>query len=173
MMTKKLIFAPLIGLLALGACTTIPPGPSAMALPGSGKSFDQFRADDFTCQQYAQQQNGGMTPNQAAADSGVRSAAVGALLGAVAGAAINGSHGAGVGAGTGLVMGGLAGTGAANASGYELQRRYDFSYQQCMYAQGHRIPVHGRFGHEYRSSRGSERGYSPYPPPNTPPPPGY
>lgn len=172
-MTEKLIFAPLIGLLALGACTTIPPGPSVMALPGTGKTFDQFRADDMTCQQYAQQQIGGVNPNQAATDSGVRSAALGTLLGAAAGAAINGSHGAGVGAGAGLVMGGLAGTGAANASGYDMQRRYDFSYQQCMYAQGHRVPVYGRFRHEYRDSRAPGGGYAPYPPPNYPPPPGY
>jgi hypothetical protein len=173
MNTSKLRLAPLVGALVLGACTTIPPGPSVMALPGTGKSFDQFRADDMMCQQYAQQQIGGMTPGQAQADAGVKSAAVGALLGAVAGAAIDGSHGAGVGAGAGLLMGGAAGAGAANASGYELQRRYDFSYQQCMYAQGHRVPVYGNFGRNYRDSRGAG-GYAPaYPPPNYPPPPGY
>jgi hypothetical protein len=35
-----------IGLLILvpllGACATVPTGPSVMVLPGGGKSFDQF-----------------------------------------------------------------------------------------------------------------------------------
>ena len=30
----------------LTGCVTIPTGPSVMVLPGSGKSFDQFRLDD-------------------------------------------------------------------------------------------------------------------------------
>ena len=37
--------------LTLGACVTVPSGPSMMSLPGTGKSFDQFRADDFECRQ--------------------------------------------------------------------------------------------------------------------------
>ena len=36
------------------------------------------------------------------------------------------------------------GTGAADDSGYRLQRRYDYGYMQCMYAKGHKIPVSGR-----------------------------
>ena len=28
-----------------------------------------------------------------------------------------------------------------SASYYDLQRRYDFAYIQCMYAKGHRVPV--------------------------------
>ena len=40
-------YLPLLCLLALGACAAVPPsGPSVMALPGKGKNFDQFRADD-------------------------------------------------------------------------------------------------------------------------------
>ena len=45
-MAANLKFSPLLALLALGACTTLPTGPSILALPGTGKSFDQFRADD-------------------------------------------------------------------------------------------------------------------------------
>ena len=37
----------LLLLFSLGACVSIPSGPSIMALPGSGKTFDQFRNDDF------------------------------------------------------------------------------------------------------------------------------
>jgi len=36
-----------------------------MTLPGSGKSFDQFRADEYECRQYAYEQVGGNTPRQA------------------------------------------------------------------------------------------------------------
>jgi len=35
------------------ACTTVPKGPSKLALPGTGKNVDQFRADDADCRQYA------------------------------------------------------------------------------------------------------------------------
>ena len=45
----------------LGACAYMPTGPSVMALPGTGKSFDQFRADDANCRQYAFQQSGGVS----------------------------------------------------------------------------------------------------------------
>src|SRR3989304_4378057 len=72
-------------LLALSACVTVPSGPSIMSLPGTGKSFDQFRADDFECRQYASSQVGGTTPNQASADSGVQNAASGTAGGAAAG----------------------------------------------------------------------------------------
>ena len=61
--------------LLLGACASVPPsGPSVMVLPGSNKSFEQFRADDQDCRRYASAQLGGATPEQAAADSAARSA---------------------------------------------------------------------------------------------------
>lgn len=127
----------------LSGCTAMPEGPSVMVLPGTGKSFDQFRLDDIDCRQYASAQLGGGTAAYNAADSGVHSAALGTLLGAAAGAAANGGRGAGVGAGAGLALGGMAGTGAAQQSGGITQRRYDMGYQQCMYAKGHRIPSYG------------------------------
>lgn len=153
---------PLAALL-LGACTTMPTGPSVLVMPGSGKNFNQFRSDDAMCRQYAFGQVGGTTPNQVAVDSGVRSAAVGTVLGAAAGAAIGGERGAAAGAGTGLLFGGLAGTSAGEASAYGSQRRYDYAYIQCMYAQGHSVPVSGRV---------STRRSSYLPPPPPPPPQG-
>ncbi|WP_317203674.1 hypothetical protein [Janthinobacterium sp.] len=149
--------------LLLSACAVMPEGPSAMVLPGTGKSFEQFRGDDFSCRGYAQSQLGGASPGQASVDSGVRSAALGAALGAVAGAAINGGHGAGVGAGTGLAFGALAGVGAGDSSAYSMQQRYDVAYQQCMYANGHRVPIAGRMAGGVPDNAG-------VPPPNTPPP---
>ena len=150
-------------LLAAG-CASIPDGPSVMALPGTGKSFDRFRADDASCRQYAYQQIGGTTASQAANASAVRGAAVGTAVGALAGAAIDGRSGAGVGAGTGLIVGSLAGAGAGQSSGYASQRNYDHAYVQCMYAAGHQVPVYGRFATS--SAAGSPR----MPPPPPPPP---
>jgi hypothetical protein len=161
-MKRILKLSALLPLLLISACVTVPTGPSSMALPGSGRAWDQFRYDDGDCRQFAHAQVGGVTAEQAAVDSGVKSAAVGALLGAAAGAAIDGGSGAAVGAGAGLALGGLAGTGTANASSYELQRRYDGAYLQCMYAKGHKIPVYGG----YTSSPPAPRAYAPaYPPP--------
>lgn len=164
-MQQILKFSILVVLLTLGACVTTPSGPGVMVLPGTGKSFDQFRADDGMCKQYAAGQVGGQTPDAVASDSGVRSAAVGTILGAAAGAAINGGRGAAVGAGSGLALGGLAGTEAAETSSGRLQQRYDFGYQQCMYAQGHRIPaVSGGLLSEFFHGNQS-RYYSQPPPP--------
>jgi len=155
-------------LLLLAGCVTVPSGPSIMSLPGTGKSFDQFRADDFECRQFASVQAGGSTAQQAATDSGVRSAAVGTAVGAAAGALIDGSSGAGVGAGIGLLTGALVGSSAAHASAYTLQQRYDIGYTQCMYAKGHKVPVSGRLA--AATDRPAPRRYGAPPPP---PPPSY
>jgi YMGG-like Gly-zipper len=160
-------------LTLLGACATLPGGPSLLALPGTGKSFDQFRLDERYCREYARDQIG-KSPSQAAAESGVRSAAIGTALGAAGGALIDGSHGAGVGAGAGLLIGALVGTDTAASSGYEAQRRYDYGYLQCMYANGHRVPVSGEFSPRTQSLVSQPRAAAtlpPPPPPGMPPPP--
>lgn len=169
-MSRLLRLSPLAALLTLGACTTIPTGPSVMAMPGTGKSFDQFRADDAVCRQFALGQSGGATANETAVESGVKSAAVGTAVGALAGAALGGRQGAGVGAGVGLLAGSAAGASAGQASGYGSQRRYDHAYIQCMYAKGERVPVSGQM------APGPARAYAPAPAPPAyppPPPPGY
>ena len=157
----------LIALLGFAACAaTVPTGPSVLVLPGTGKNFDQFRFDEGVCRQYAYDQVAGVTPGRAAEESGIRSAAVGTVLGAAVGAAIDGGSGAAVGAGTGLLVGGLAGTGAADRSAHDAQRRYDFGYQQCMYAKGHQVPVSRRFAPSAQPTY-----YPPPPPPSYAPPP--
>ncbi len=167
MIIPRLRCAALAGALLLGACASVPPGgPSVTVLPGSGKSFDQFRADDHECRQYASAQLGGATPEQAQVDSAVKSAAVGAAVGAAAGAIAGGHRNAAAGAGVGLIVGSAAGAGAAHGSQRELQRRYDIGFQQCMCAKGHRVPVAGRFESQRRAAD-----YPPPPPPGTPPPP--
>lgn len=157
-------------LLLIGACAVTPDGPSVMALPGTGKSFEQFQIDDAACRNYAQAQVGGTTASQAATDAAVRSAAVGTAIGAVAGAAIGGRDGAGVGAGTGLLFGSAAGSNAAYGSSGALQRRYDNAYIQCMYAKGEKVPVSRSYMQD-RSSGRTAPAYPPPPPGNPPPPP--
>ncbi|MGZ5050743.1 MAG: hypothetical protein ACXWAS_06765 [Methylobacter sp.] len=46
----------LIFVLLLGACSTMPSGPSILALPGAGKSFEQFHKDDQSCRQLSHNQ---------------------------------------------------------------------------------------------------------------------
>ena len=141
-----------------------------MVLPGTGKSFDQFRFDDNECRQYAHMQSGGNAPDQAGVDAGVKSAAVGAAVGAVAGAAIGRSgHAMAAGAGIGTAGGALAGTGAAAQTGRTVQQRYDIAFQQCMYAKGHKIPMAGN--HRGPSTYRQASPPPPPPPPGTPPPP--
>ncbi|TMG76331.1 MAG: hypothetical protein E6H75_08485 [Betaproteobacteria bacterium] len=159
-------FSPALTAFLLGACVTMPSGPSVMVLPGTGKSFDQFRADDMDCRQFANFQVGGTDANQAATDSALKSAAVGTVLGAAPGAAIGGRSGAGVGAGGGLLVGSAAGAGAAETSAYGVQRRYDYAFIQCMYAKGHKVPVSGRL----TSAPPTGPAYAPPPPPPPPPP---
>jgi hypothetical protein len=149
--------------LLTSACSTPPPNaPSVMVLPGSGKDFQQFRADNELCRQFASEQLNNAGGESAISASGIGSTALGTALGAAAGAAINGGRGAAAGAGGGFALGGLAGVDAAQTTAGRLQQRYDISYQQCMYANGHRIPsgggIMGQFFNGY-----SER------PPNSPP----
>jgi Glycine-zipper domain len=163
MPTSRLALAgALCSVALLSACVTAPTGPSVMVLPGTNKNFDQFQADGFACNQYAQQFTGGAA--QAAANNAAGNAVAGTLLGAAAGAAIgsvggNAGAGAAIGAGTGLLFGGTAGANSAYYSNYDMQRRYDQAYVQCMYAKGNQVPTGGG----YRPRMGPPPGYY-YPP---------
>src|SRR3990170_2580137 len=83
-----------IGLVVLlfTGCATIPTGPSVMVLPGTGKSFEQFQADDAVCRSWALQQTG-TEPGTAATRDTLTGAAVGAVVGAGLGAAIGAAAG--------------------------------------------------------------------------------
>jgi len=134
------------GALGLASCAVQPPvGPSFAAMPGAGKTYDQFQADNGRCQQAASQAMGPMSPAQAANQSAVGSAVIGTALGAGAGAllgAAGGSAGTGaaIGAGVGLLAGSAVGANNAQASAATLQQRYDTTYAQCMTAAGNSIP---------------------------------
>jgi len=172
-MDHPLKLLPLLALIGVSACVTVPTGPSVLVLPGSRKTFDEFRADDAICRQFAFEQAGGMTAAQASTSSGVATAAVTTAIGAAAGAAFGGGQGAAIGAGAGLLLGSAVGTSYAWGSGFGVQTRYDFGYQQCMFAKGHRVPVSGRFAFSNSfppAASAMPQNFSP-PPPNFPPPP--
>ncbi len=161
-----------VALILVGACATIPAGPQVLALPGSTKTFDQFRADDAVCRQYALEQVSGVAPSQAANNATAGGAVVGTLVGAAAGAAIGGGSGAAVGAGVGLLGGSAVGAGYGYDAGYAVQRRYDYGYLQCMYAKGNKVPVSRSYvqPREQAAYPPPGSGYPPPPPPNAPPP---
>jgi len=166
--------APVAAAVLIAGCATVPTGPSVMVLPGHGKNFEQFQADDAVCRQWAAQQTG-TTTEQASTQSTVSGAAIGTAVGAAVGAAIGAAAGspatgAVVGAGAGLLGGTAVGAGNAEGAQAAVQRRYDITYMQCMYAKGNQIPV----------PRGSQPTYTAPPaaplpamnaPPNVPPPP--
>ncbi len=162
--TPRLALAGLCSAVLLSACVTVPTGPSVMALPGTNKNFDQFQADSYACNQYAQQTTDGA--GQAAANRATNDAAAGTLIGAAAGAIIGSvtgraGPGAAIGAGTGLLYGSAVGSNSAGFSSYDIQRRYDQAFMQCMYAKGNQVPV--RAGYRGPARRMAPPGYGPPP----------
>ena len=160
--TRGLII--LLALALLGGCATMPTGPTVTVYPGPGKPFEVFQADDYACRQWAQEQIGGASPSQTANQNLATGAGVGALAGAGLGALIGSASGhagagAAIGAGAGLLTGTAVASGPAASSQYQLQRRYDIAYQQCMYAKGNQIP-----------GVRPAQAYRPPPPPYGPPP---
>jgi len=159
----------MIGTLALGACAVAPPtGPSVMALPAQGKSFEQFQQDDATCRQYGSAQIGYGSPAEASANSAVGSAILGTAVGAAAGAALgaaagNPALGAAAGAGAGLLYGTAAGASASNLSYAAMQQRYDMGYIQCMSAKGESVPTNMGGSGPYASNSYGPSGYPAYP----------
>ena len=169
-MNKPIALCLVVSVLAAG-CVSVPSGPSVMVLPGSGKAFNEFQVDDTDCRQFASQQVG-TSVNESGARNTATGAALGTVIGAALGAAIGAAAGspatgAAVGAGAGLFGGTAVGSGNAQAAQYSVQKRYDASYVQCMYARGNQVPV----------SRGSMPAYThtqpaaaAVPPPPPPPP---
>lgn len=191
-MIPKIAMAPLAACVLLGACATMPSGPSVTVLPGSGKTPEAFQQDSIDCQNFAQASSGGKSATDVANENAVANTALGSGLGAAAGAIIGSASGdagpgAAIGAGIGLLMGAAAASNTAPASYYTVQRRYDSAYLQCMYARGNRVPVRTTaYGYNsppvysypaqppqyYPPPSNYPPAYPPpnYPPPNTPPP---
>jgi uncharacterized protein YcfJ len=115
-----------------------PTNPTVAVLPGAGKSFEAFAADQAVCKQYATAQVAGQA--ERANTLGVGGALLTTALGAGLGAAVGGGQGAGIGAAAGAVGGSaLAAGGTSDAQG-SIQQQYDVAYMQCMYAKGNQVP---------------------------------
>lgn len=137
-------FTPLLLLLALSGCATLPTGPSVRVLPAQGKSFETFRTEDTSCRQWAQQQIGNST-QQTYDKNLVTGAVAGTAIGAGGGAALGAASGhagagAAIGAASGLLVGTAAGSQSGQVYGREAQRRYDNAYSQCMFSYGNQVP---------------------------------
>ena len=171
MQTRKLARRSLAAslLVSLSACSTIPTAPSILALPGTNRTFDSFRADDQDCRLYASRQI-----TVPVTDPGVQSAVGGTAVGAGGGAAIGGEQGGAVGAGTGLLMGSADGADSNREYTYGTQRQYDYAYIQCMYGRGHKVPVSAEFAKNLSQSPAAPARSGNYPPPpSSEPPPDY
>ena len=130
-------------LVVMAGCATMPPGPSVVVMPPPGKPFEVFQADDAACRQWAENQSGWQaneTVNQNLASGAAIGTVLGTGLGAIIGSAYgNVGAGAAIGAASGLTLGLAGASEPARAAGYEVQRRYDIAYQQCMFSKGNRI----------------------------------
>lgn len=154
---KIFAYAPVavvLGAVMLSGCVSPPNGPDVRAMPGTGKSYEQFMADDSTCQNYARgningdaQRANNNAVNTAAAAT-VIGAAGGALLGAASG---HGGSGALIGAGSGLLVGSAMGNDSSMGSNDDIQEHYNDVYIQCMYAKGERVPMPAGFNQSYQS----------------------
>lgn len=156
-------FLLLAALGLLNGCATMPTGPSTSVMPAPGKPFDVFMADDQICRDWASRQVGEVSASQTANENTAAGAVVGTIIGAGVGALIGsttGSAGAGaaIGAGAGLLGGTAVGSNAGAANAYDIQRRYDIAYRQCMYSRGNQVPGVPRPATQN------------YPPPPPPPP---
>jgi uncharacterized protein YcfJ len=156
-------FLAFLAVALLSGCSTMPAGPTVSVMPGPGKPFEVFQTDDYVCRQWALQQIGGESPSQTANQNLTAGAVIGSVVGAGVGALIgsasgNAGTGAAIGAGAGLLGGTAIASDQAIDSNYQLQRRYDIAYQQCMYAKGNQVPGMVR--------RGTQT-YVPPPPPGS------
>ena len=130
-------------LMALVGCAATPMGPTVQVMPGPGKSFDAFQADQANCKGYAASQVQGQA--EAANNRAVGAAVLTTALGAATGAAIGSTYGY---AGNGAAIGAAAGVGtgaaigAANSQNDQMgiQQQYDNAFSQCMYAKGEQVP---------------------------------
>ena len=160
-------------LVLLAGCVTPPPGPMIDSRPGPNKTWDQYRADDQTCQGYANDVVAGNV--NSANDREVTNTILGAAIGTGVGAAVGNTRGAVAGG----VIGAILGLGGSNPnySQYSAQRRYDIAYARCMRAKGEDVrEPHPRERYRgYRDYPPPPRDYGPPPPPpedEPPPPPG-
>ncbi len=128
----------MIAAVALTACAPTVMAPTVPVMPGPNKPFNQFSADQQTCQAYANSQTAPLAAqvNNQAFGTALFTTALGAGLGA----AVGGGRGAAIGAASGAVVGGSMAAQGSALAGMSIQQQYDIYYSQCMYARGNQIP---------------------------------
>ncbi|HTQ33810.1 MAG TPA: YMGG-like glycine zipper-containing protein [Stellaceae bacterium] len=147
--------------IALTGCAPTVMAPTVPVMPGPGKPFDQFAADQQACQGYANAQTAPLAAQ--ANNQALGGALLTTALGAGLGAAIGGGNGAAIGAASGALVGGAAGARGSSIAGMNIQQQYDIYYSQCMYAHGDQVPGYSP----------SAYAISPYPGAGGPPPGAY
>jgi len=124
--------------LLTAGCATTPIGPMVQVMPAANKPFEVFAQEQTACKHYASDQVAGGA--QAANNRALGATALGAVLGLGVGAATGSGRAATVGATSGGAIGAAIGANQSSFAGYDLQRRYDIAYSQCMYAKGNYVP---------------------------------
>ncbi|NDL65844.1 glycine zipper family protein [Enterobacteriales bacterium SAP-6] len=139
------IIIPLLAGIVLMGCVSTPVAPTVMTLPGSGKTYDQFRVDDVICKNTAYSSLSGEASS--INNRSVATVAAGTAIGTAAGAMIGSAggprgtaDGAVIGAGGGLLAGAAVAGGKGGDAQDSLQDQYNVVYLQCMYAKGNKIP---------------------------------
>ena len=162
----------MVAVIALTACAPTVMAPTVPVMPGANKPFDQFAADQQTCQGYANAQTAPLS--QQANNQALGSALLTTALGAGLGAAIGGGRGAAIGAASGAVVGGAVGAQGSSIAGMSVQQQFDMYYAQCMASHGDQVPGFSPNAMPPYSGAGGPPPGGPMPPPGAyPPPPGY
>ncbi len=124
--------------IMLAGCAMTPMGPTVQVMPGPGKPFSAFQADDVQCRGFASNAVAGQA--DVANQQAVGGAVLTTVLGAGLGAAVGGGRGAGIGAASGAGLGAGLGAGASSGAQGGIQYQYDIAYSQCMYTRGDQVP---------------------------------
>ena len=124
-------------------CAQTPLGPMVQVMPGPGKSFETFQADQSACKVYAADsvQGQAQAANNQAVGAAVLTTMLGAGLGAATGSAWGAAgQGAAIGAGAGAATGAAVGADMSSGAQMGIQQQYDNAFSQCMYAKGELVP---------------------------------
>jgi hypothetical protein len=127
----------------IAGCATAPVAPTVGVMPGPGKAFATFQADNAACKTFASGQVQGQAEaaNQRAAGAALLTTVLGTGLGAAVGAAGgNAGAGAAIGAAAGAGGGTALGAGSSSADQAAIQQQYDNAFAQCMYSRGNQVP---------------------------------
>lgn len=161
MRVHKGLGAAMVAAIALTGCAPTVMAPTVPVMPGANKPFDQFAADQQTCEGYANSQTAPLAAQ--ANNQALGSTLLTTALGAGLGAAIGGGRGAAIGAASGAVVGGAAGARGSSIASMNIQQQYNIYYSQCMYARGNQVPGYSP----------SQYAIPPYPGAGAPPPGAY